>query len=294
MNNQQLRTQQPMSQFLSQPNKQSYLDNVLGDKKERFVTNLASLTSQNKSLSECTNISVMSGAIVATSLNLSLNKSFGYAYLVPFNNKSTKEKEAQFQIGYKGYIQLAMRSGAYLRLNAIPVHKNKFVSWDDMEEKLILNDEDGEGEIAGYVAFFELLNGFKKTMFWSYEKMLNHADTYSMAFNRFSYKELKEGKIPSKDMWKYSSFWYKSFDDMGLKTMLRQLLSKYGILSEEMEQAYRFDHAVISENNEPVYVDNDSDITTAGETIQEEIIDQSDEIIPDDKESTGTVNIKDI
>lgn len=245
-----------MSAFLSKSGTQEYLASVLGEKKEKFVTNLASIASQDKALAECTNISVMSGAIVATTLGLSLNKAFGYAYLVPFKNKKLQKTEAQFQIGYKGYIQLAMRTGEYRKLNAVPIYENQFVRWNEMEEELTLNDVDGEGAVVGYVAFFELLNGFKKMMFWRYSKMIRHADEFSMAFNKEKYKLLKEGKIPQGELWKYSSFWYKDFDSMALKTMLRQLLSKYGILSEDMQRAYEYDQAVVSDS-EARYVDNE-------------------------------------
>ena len=249
--------QETMSNFLAKTNTQSYLESVLGSKKDKFITNLASIASQNTSLAECTNLSVMSGAIVATTLNLSLNKAFGYAYLIPFNNKKLNKKEAQFQIGYKGYIQLAMRTGEYRKLNAIPIYENQFVKWNDMEEDLTLNDVDGEGNVIGYVAFFELLNGFKKMVFWRYSKMIKHANEYSQAFDSNKYQLLKEGKIPQKELWKYSSFWYKSFDDMALKTMLRQILSKYGILSEDMQKAYEYDQSVVIEGTAN-YIDNDT------------------------------------
>ncbi len=189
---------------------------------------------------------------MATTLNLSLNKSFGYAYLIPYKNNKSNTVEAQFQIGYKGYIQLAMRTGEYNRLNAVPVYENQFISWNPVEEELKLNDVEGAGKIVGYVAYFRLINGFEKTIYWSYEKMLNHANTFSSAFSLQNYKLLQQGKIPEKDLWKYSSFWYKNFDEMALKTMLRQLLSKYGILSESMQKAYEYDQAVIIDNK-PTY-----------------------------------------
>jgi len=269
--------QETMSKFLEKPNTKNYLSSVLGSKKERFVTNLASIASQDKALAECTNTSVMSGAIVATTLNLSLNKAFGYAYLIPFKvnewDKQARERvhirtDAQFQIGYKGYIQLAMRTGEYKKLNATPIYKNQFIAWDEMEEILTLNDVDGDGDIVGYVAFFELINGFKKMMFWRYSKMLKHANEYSSAFDSRKYTLLKEGKIPQGEMWKYSSFWYKSFDDMALKTMFRQILSKYGILSEEMQKAYEFDQSVVIDDK-PQYLDNMGD-TIRGQISQPE------------------------
>ena len=255
-----------LSSFLQKESTQQYISGVLGDKKNSFVTNMMSLVSQNPSLTKCTNISLMSGAIIATSLNLSLNKSFGYAYLVPFDvkeyDKVTKERvtirtEAQFQIGYKGYIQLAMRTGQYRRLNAVAICKSQFKGWNALTEELDISDleeKDGD-EIVGYVAYFKLINGFEKTMYWSHEKMMAHADKYSQAFSAKKYEDLQNNKIPDDELWKYSSFWYKDFPAMALKTMLRQLLNKYGILSEEMETAYQADNAIMHENK-PIYIEN--------------------------------------
>lgn len=256
-------TKTTISQYVALPQMQNYLDSVLGNNKEKFVTNIVSAVNQNKDLQKCENQSVVSGALVASTLNLSLNKSFGYAYLVPFkNNKLGKEKgrdvyEAQFQIGYKGYIQLAMRTGEYQRLNAVPIHKSQFRSWNALTEELSLNsfDDFEDDPVVGYVAYFKLNNGFEKTMFWSYEKMLNHADKYSQAFSKSVYDQILSGKIPQSEMWRYSSFWYSGFDDMALKTMLKQILSKYGILSEDMQKAYEYDQSVVIDNK-PEYVDN--------------------------------------
>jgi recombination protein RecT len=249
--------------YLNSAKMQSYLSDVIGNNKDKFVTNLVSVTNQNKDLQKCTNMSLVSGAIVATTLNLSLNSSFGYAYLVPFKNgKLSKDKgfdvhEAQFQIGYKGYIQLALRTGEYKRINAVPIYKSQFQGWDALTEDLKLNafDNFDNDEIIGYVAYFRLTNGFEKTMFWSHDKMMKHADTYSNAFSSDSYKKLQDGKIPERDTWKYSSYWYKDFPGMALKTMLRQTLSKYGIMSEEMQKAYDYDQSVV-QDNQPNYIDN--------------------------------------
>lgn len=247
-----------ISAYLNAPQIQNYLQGVIGQNKEKFITNLVNVTNQNKALQECTNKSLISGALAATTLNLSLNSAFGYAYLVPFKNNKAKTVDAQFQIGYKGYIQLALRTGYYQRLNAVPIYKSQFESWNALNEELKVNGfDDFENDVVmGYVVYFRLNNGFEKTMFWSYEKMMKHADKYSMAFSAKTYEDIKSGKIPQKDMWKYSSYWYKSFDDMALKTMFRQSLSKFGIMSEEMQKAYENDQSVIVDGT-PNYIDND-------------------------------------
>ena len=113
-----------------------------------------------------------------------------------------------------------------------------------------------ETSTIGYYAMFEYQNGFRKTLYWSKKKMLAHANKYSQAFNLEAYKNLQDGKIPQSDLWKYSSFWYKDFDGMAYKTMLRQLISKWGIMSIEMQEAYTKDMATIKENGEYEYVDN--------------------------------------
>ena len=282
-----------ITSYLNSQSMQGYLSDVIGNNKEKFVTNLVSVTNQNKTLQECTNMSLVSGALVATTLKLSLNSAFGYAYLVPFKNKAlTKEKgyevkEAQFQIGYKGYIQLALRTGEYSRLNAVPIYKSQFMGWNALTEDLQLNsfDDFDNDEIIGYVAFFRLKNGFEKTMFWSYDKMLNHADTYSQAFNKSIAVKIKNNQINQADMWKYSSFWYKDFDGMALKTMLRQLLSKYGIMSEEMEKAYEYDQSVIVDSS-PKYVDNDIPIDATPKAFTMADIDESNQNLEVSKDIT--------
>ena len=252
-----------ITSYLSNPQIQTYLQEVIGKNKDKFITNLVSATNQNKELQKCTNVSLMSGAIAASTLNLNLNSSFGYAYLVPFkNNKLSKEKgqdiyEAQFQIGYKGFIQLALRTGEYQKINAIPVYRSQFNGWNALTEEISLNDFDdfGDDEVVGYVAYFRLNNGFEKTIYWSLSKMQKHADTYSQAFSLDVAEKIKQGEIPEKDMWRYSSYWYKDFDGMALKTMLRQMLSKWGILSEELQKAIEDDQSVIVGDSR-TYVDN--------------------------------------
>ena len=149
----------------------------------------------------------------------------------------------------KGYIQLAIRSGQYRKINVLPIKEGELVNFDPMTEEIEVNlIEDDElrekTPTAGYYCMFEYINGFRKAMYWSYKKMMAHADQYSKAFNKKSYEDLKAGKIPQDQQWKYSSFWYKDFDGMACKTMLRQLISKWGIMSIEMQHALEFDQGV--------------------------------------------------
>lgn len=153
------------------------------------------------------------------------------------------------RIDDKGYIQLAIRSGQYRKINVLPIKEGELVSFDPMTEEIDVNlIEDDElrekTPTAGYYAMFEYVNGFRKAIYWSYKKMLNHADQYSKAFSKKAYQDLKDNKIPQSEQWKYSSFWYKNFDDMACKTMLRQLISKWGIMSIEMQKALEYDQGV--------------------------------------------------
>ena len=202
---------------------------------------------------------ILAGGLLGEALNLSPSPQLGQYYLVPFKQKAKYDREghlispecskAQFVLGYKGYVQLALRSGQYSDLDCMEIRQGeylgkdpqtgkpqfKFIEDDDLREKL---------PIVGYMAYFEYLNGFRKCIYWSREKMLNHADTYSQAFSKEAYDKIQNGQIADKDMWKYSSFWYKSFDDMAKKTLLRQLISKWGIMSTEMQQALTNDSGI--------------------------------------------------
>jgi recombination protein RecT len=203
------------------------------------------------------------------SLELSPSPVLAQFYMVPYNDRKNNRTVAQFQLGVAGYKQLAIRSGQYLDIDAIEIREGEYKGRNKENGKPVFEfiEDDTVREntpIIGYLAYFELLNGFKKQVYFSHEKMLNHADQYSKAFSRQKYEELVAGKIPQNEMWKYSSPWYTGFNGMALKTVLRQLLSKWGILSIEMQRAQTFDQAVvkndlISENVDEAdieYVDN--------------------------------------
>ena len=201
---------------------------------------------------------------------------------------------AQFQLGYKGYVQLAVRSGMYKKLTVLPIKEGELVRFDPLNEEIEVNliEDERQREEAptiGYYAMFEYTNGFRKAMYWSREKMMLHADKYSQAFHleavksenpkscRVSYADFLAGKYPKSDEWKYSSFWYKNFDDMACKTMLRQIISRWGIMSIDLQQAITADEAVIHEDGTPEYVedgpttsiDATGTVTTEGEEYSE-------------------------
>ena len=258
---------------------------VGGKDGQRFITSILSAVSINPSLAECDHGTIVSAALLGESLKLSPSPQLGQYYMVPYNDKR-KGKVAQFQLGYKGYMQLAIRSGYYKKINAMPIKEGELVRFNPLEEEIEVNLIDDEivreeTPTTGYYAMFEYKNGFRKAMYWSKKKMLSHADKYSKAFSAIDYQKLQEGKIPKTDEWKYSSFWYKDFDTMALKTMLRQLISKWGIMSIDMQKAYSTDTATLNEDGEVMYVDNQSDAneaspTTASETVESEYKEVSD------------------
>lgn len=231
---------------------QYLIKQTLGDPKrvERYTAAIMSAVATNPQLQTCEAKTILSGSLLAESLNLAHSPQLGHYYLVPFNNRKQGTTEAQFILGYKGYIQLAARSGNYKHINVMEIKEGELVSYNPFDEEIILNpiqdvDEREKTPTIGYYAMFEYINGFKKVLYWSKAQMLAHADKYSKAFNKASYEKLLNGEIPDKDLWKYSSFWYKDFDSMAKKTMLRQLISKWGVMSVDMTQAIETDNSVI-------------------------------------------------
>lgn len=235
--------------------------NTLQDEKRRtqFVANIISAVSSNPTLKECDQVSIVSAALQAESLHFPINNSLGYVYLVPFNDKKTGIKKAQFQIGYKGYIQLAIRSGQYKDINVVEVKEGELGEFDPLNGQKFNWIKDYEKRKAartiGYVGQLELVNGFKKQLYISYEEMLDHADTYSQAFSKDTFLQVQNGTYKG-EAWKLSSFWYKSFDEMAKKTVLRQMLSKWGIMSVEMQEAYIKDQAELKANGDYDYIDS--------------------------------------
>ena len=266
------------------------INNTLGDpdRSRRFIAAITSAVAVNPALQDCTPGTILAGALLGESLNLSPSPQLGQYYLVPFENRlkdkngktmwqmdeqgnhvtdangkwvAVSEKRAQFVLGFKGYIQLAIRSGQYRDIDVMVIHDGEYLGKDPETGKpqfrFIEDDDEREARpVVGYLAYFEYLNGFKKSLYWSKAKMMNHADQYSPAFSAEAMKKLEEGGVPDTEMWKYSSFWYKNFDEMAKKTMLRQLISRWGIMSIEMQQGFVQDSKFVQvENGSFVTVD---------------------------------------
>ena len=244
------------------------VNNTLSDPKRsaNFTTAITSAVSTNPALMDCDPWTIVSAGLLGETLQLSPSPQLGQYYLVPFNDRKLGRKVAQFQLGYKGYIQLAIRSGQYKKLNAMAIKEGELIKYDPLNEEIEVQliEDDTEREAAptiGYYAMFEYLNGFRKVIYWSKDKMESHALQYSQGY------KAKKGY----------TFWEKSFDDMAIKTMLRQLISKWGIMSIDFQKAYEADMGVLRPGGNIDYVDNDDsydadldDIPAAFEVTEEE------------------------
>ena len=261
MNNQlQMQNKPKFSLAIQSEGYKNLINNTLGDPKRsaKFIAAISSAVATNPSLQECDAGSILSGALLGEALNLSPSPQLGQYYLVPFDQKKYNEKtkkyeviskKAQFQLGYKGYIQLAIRSGQYKDIDVIEVREGEYLGRNKITGKhqfeFIEDEVERENKpIIGYMAYFEYLNGFYKNLYWSKEKMQKHALEYSQAYA----SDVKKGSN--------YSFWSKDFDGMAFKTMLRQLISKWGIMSIDMQEALTKDMSVIKEDGTCDYVDN--------------------------------------
>lgn len=253
---------QGITSFLSSDAVKQNIVQVVGEKEsQQFIASVISAVQANPSLAECTNKSVLSCALLGQALKLSPSPQLGNFCLVPYNNKKkinnqwVEVKEAQFQLGYKGFVQLAIRSGQYRKLVVADVKQGELKKYNAITEEFELDpiDEEMRNNLptVGYYAMLELMNGFKKEIYWSRTKMEAHAKQYSSGYRNDLVKKTQY------------TFWSKNFDDMGKKTMLRQLISKWGIMSIEMQKAFESDQAIIGENGEVNYIDNEtSDVPT--------------------------------
>lgn len=229
---------------------QASLAGTLGDamRAKTFTASLISAVNTNTALRECEGMSTISAALLGESLKLSPSPQLGHYYLVPFKDNKAGVTKATFQLGWKGYYQLALRSGQYRNIDAVAIKEGELEEYNPVTGEIKINPTIDpvareNAKTIGYYAFFELVNGFKKQMYWSKEKMEAHALKYSKGYSA------KKGY----------TFWEKDFDGMALKTMYRQLIGKYGIMSIDMQTAYSADMTVqpdITTDDAPVYFDS--------------------------------------
>lgn len=223
------------SAMISTTGYQKLINNTLKDPKkaQRFIASITSAVAINPALQECDPATILSGALLGESLGLSPSPQLGQYYLVPYADRKAGHTVAQFQMGYKGYIQLALRSGYYKRLNVLAVKAGELKKWNPLTEEIeleLMEDELAREKAAtiGYVAMFEYTNGFRKVIYWSRDKMQGHAERYSKGY------AARKGY----------TFWEKDFDSMAYKTMLRQLISRWGIMSIDLQDAFEQDKIV--------------------------------------------------
>ncbi|WP_352404486.1 recombinase RecT [Sporanaerobacter acetigenes] len=234
---------------------------VLGSRAPQFMSSIISAVNSNAALGECEPNTVIQSALKAAILDLPIEDNFGFAYLVPYYNSKKGYKECQFQLGYKGYIQLALRTGMYRNINVIDIREGELKSWNPLTEELevefIEDEKEREGKgVLGYAGYFSLLNGFEKKVYWTVDSLLNHATKYSAQYRKYK-----------------SGMWSDNLDDMCKKTVIKNMINKWGILSVEMQtpnqqllEAIKADQAVIRNEDEYDYVDNDP-----GEMIEAEV-----------------------
>ena len=252
---------------------------VLGQKAPQFLASITNVVAGSAQLKKCPANSIMSSAFVAATYDLPIDSNLGFAAIVPYNNSKynpqtrqwEKHPEAQFQMMYKGFIQLAIRSGYYEKMNCSVVYKDELVSYNPItgEAEFVTdfsqckNRAEGNAEnIVGYYAWFKLLIGFRKELFMTVAEVDNHARKYSQAYRY----DIDQGKKASK--------WTTDFEAMALKTVIKLLLSKWGILSVDMQRAIQDDQKVYDEEGEGTYGDNQPDIIEAEDPFK---IEQHDE-----------------
>lgn len=238
------------NQTINSPSTQKYLADVLGERKMSFVNNLVALVANNANLQVCEPYTLMFAAMKATALNMPLDNSIGMAYIIPYNDNKKGITVAQFQIGWRGFVQLALRSGMFKSINATEIREGEMLGRNRLTGELKFKfEEDDEKRaklpIIGYVSHFQLLNGYESVFYMSKAEVEQHAKRYSQTY------------ASKKDYIRNASKWTTDFDMMALKTVTKLNISKNAPLSVELKDAMQADQAVMYERNKYEYVDND-------------------------------------
>ncbi|MBM7585812.1 recombination protein RecT [Bacillus pakistanensis] len=221
-----------LKSLLNTPTMQKKFDQVLEKKAPQFMASLLNLYNGDPSLQAAEPMSIVSSAMVAASLDLPIDKNLGYAWIVPFYDKNKGHKAAQFQLGYKGYIQLALRTGQYKAINVIEVREGELKKWNRLTEELELDLEGTSSDkVIGYCGYFRLVNGFEKTVYWTKDEVEAH---------RIKHNKMKDKKA-------LNNVWKSDYDAMAMKTVLRNMLGKWGILSIEMQKAISEDEREVKD-----------------------------------------------
>jgi recombination protein RecT len=236
-------TQLTTKQFFQREDVKSKFTELLGTRTNQFMTSLLSIVNNNSYLKNASPESIYTSAMMAASLDLPINQNLGFAYIIPYGS------QAQFQVGYKGLIQLALRSGQFKTISVTPVYEGQLLEQNPLTGFKFDFGNKVSDNCIGYAAYFSLINGFEKTMYMSKEEVTAHGKKYSKTFS--------------------NGTWAKDFDAMAQKTVLKLLISKYAPLSIEMQRAVTADQSIIRdvENMEVEYVDNGQDISVKIEEV---------------------------
>ena len=246
----------PVKTLLNQDLFKKKFEDVLGSRAPQFIASVINLVGNDKYLAGCNPVSVISACLVAATLDLPIDKNLGYAWIVPYKDKGVPK--AQFQMGYRGYVQLALRSGQYRSINVIDVHEGEMVKWDPLTEEMKIDfNQKVSDKVIGYAAYFELLNGFKKAEYWDMQRILEHK-------NKFSKSDFG---------------WNKDFNAMARKTVLRNLLNHWGILSIQMQNGMSADLAATEDSaaEAPLLITDDGEIIDL-EALQETAEPEAEEV----------------
>jgi len=266
--------------LLNTPTMQKKFEQVLDKKAPQFMSSLLNLYSGDPNIQAAEPMSIISSAMVAASLDLPVDKNLGYAWIVPFYDSKKGHKAAQFQLGYKGYIQLALRTGQYKAINVIAVREGELKKWNRLTEEIELDLEGATSDkVIGYCGYFKLINGFEKTVYWTRDEIEAH---------RIKHNKMKDKKA-------LNNVWKSDYDAMAMKTVLRNMLGKWGILSIEMQTAISNDeqetHDITDEANEeePEVIDYQPESETAKEEEP-----QPEQAQPEDKKSAAEMDENDL
>lgn len=230
-----------VKQYLASPAVQQRVKDLLGARSSQFITSVTSMVGADDKLAECEPGSLFMACLTAAGLDLPVSKTLGHAHIIPYRNNAAGVTEAQFQLGWKGWVQLAQRSGQYKSIAATEVYDGQLVSEDPLEGNTYDWKQKNSDKVVGYVCRFSLVTGFSHELYMSVDDIRRHADRYSKAYNH------GKGFGPWKD----------NFDAMALKTVVKLNISKWGPMSIEMQQAAEVDQAVIKEDGTPDYIDGE-------------------------------------
>jgi recombination protein RecT len=232
-----------IKQLMKSESVKKRFEDVLGSKAPQFMTSVINLVNSDTNLAKVDQMSVIGSAMVAASLDLPVDKNLGYSWIIPYGNK------AQFQLGYKGYIQLALRTGQYKHINVIEVYEGELQQWNRLTEEFEIDfDKKKSDAVVGYAAYFELVNGFKKTVYWTKEEVEKHRKRFS----------------------KSDFGWKRDWDAMAKKTVLKNMLSKWGILSVEMQKAFAEDNEDREIKDITNEVNNETEVIDYTEVVESE------------------------